>query len=95
MSMKRAITTSAWQRDEHGPYKAELHGWTLEVSWTPETPDARGFFKWHATRDERRHDAAAEFEEMNDAMLAAEVFAEHEPPKPADEPGTSSEEPQA
>lgn len=83
MSSKRALNTAAWQRDEHGPYKAEIHGWTLEVGWTPNTHDARGYFQWHATRDERRHDGNAHFEEMSEAMLAAELFAEREPAKPA------------
>jgi len=73
-------TISAWERDEEeGSYEAEMHGWSLEVSWTPNQSDVRGYFSWTAeagkekVTDEERH------EEMQLAMAAAERHAAENP----------------
>lgn len=67
---------SAWNRDPHtGVYTAEMTGWTLEVSWTPNRPDRRGFFSWKAERGEAKEVSGRGFEEMEVAMASAETFA--------------------
>ncbi|MEQ9318344.1 MAG: hypothetical protein RIF41_04260 [Polyangiaceae bacterium] len=70
-------TISAWQRDEHeGHYVAELHDWTLTVSWVPNSGDKRGYFAWAAERDGAKTAHSHEpFEEMEAAMADAEIFA--------------------
>ena len=37
MSTHKHATISAWQRQEHGGYLAEVNGWQLRVHWHPET----------------------------------------------------------
>lgn len=37
MSTHKHATISAWQRQEHGGYAAEINGWQLRVHWHPET----------------------------------------------------------
>ncbi len=73
-------TISAWQRDGHeGVYQAELHDWSLRVSWTPNTPTTRGAFRWKAERDgEDERAPEIEFEEIELAMAAAEQFAKQD-----------------
>ena len=72
-------TISAWTRDEHeGHYTADLHDWTLKVSWTPNSDDGlvRGSFNWTATRQgQKPNHGHAPFEEMELAMAEAEHFA--------------------
>ena len=68
---------SAWQRDGHdGVYTSELLGFALRVSWTPNTPEARGMFSWtieHA--GQKPHHSHERFEECSAAMADAEDFA--------------------
>src|SRR5688572_6860072 len=83
MSMKRAATVSAWQRDEHGNYAAELHGFSLKVLWKPNTRRERGSFTWRAERDDVKHVSEEHYEEMEEAMAEAEACAEGEERKAA------------
>jgi hypothetical protein len=74
--MHKHATVSAWQRAEDGSYKAELHGWRLEVRWRPEQPDGgrRGFL-WKAKGPLGRKAAAHEVEEeIEVAMAHAEEY---------------------
>ena len=69
-------TLTAWTRDEHdGRYRAELHDWKLEVSWTPNDGGVRGFFAWKAERDGKETSADRSYEELEHAMAAAEAHA--------------------
>lgn len=69
-------TISAWQRQEHEGYQAELFDRTLRVRWKPGTPDARGHFLWEAeTEGKRKHADPERFEEIELAMAAAEHWA--------------------
>lgn len=74
---------SAWQRDGHeGAYTSELEGYSLRVTWTPNTREARGSFSWTITHDGGRpHHAHERFEEMEAAMADAEEYARHEAAK--------------
>ncbi len=82
MSTHKHATISAWQRQEHGGYIAEINGWQLRVHWHPEdnggaTRSAtkhRGF-SWDAQRgDEPRFVSRDLFEEIELAMVAAEQY---------------------
>lgn len=68
-------TISAWARSHEGPFETELHGWQLRVSWTPNTPETRGSFRWQASRDDETRQSEESFEEMETAMAEAEHFA--------------------
>ncbi|MBM4375376.1 MAG: hypothetical protein FJ095_09850 [Deltaproteobacteria bacterium] len=76
----RHPTISAWQRDHHdGGYTSELEGFSLRVSWTPNTREARGAFAWTVARDgAKAHHSHERFEEMEAAMADAEEFARTE-----------------
>ncbi len=73
-------TISAWSRNGHeGVYQAELHDWSLRVSWSPNTPTTRGAFRWQAERDGAdEHAPELDFEEIELAMAAAESFAKQD-----------------
>ena len=72
-------TISSWERDVHeGHYQAELHGFELVVSWTPNTSEKRGSFIWSAARGDSTHHGHHGFEEMELAMADAEHFAHAE-----------------
>lgn len=73
-------TISAWTRDEEsGEYEAEFNGFTVKVRWTPNSREKRGFFTWLASRGDDETQGEEEFEEMENAMVAAEAFArDHE-----------------
>jgi len=85
MSSFRRPKLSAWERDEHeGYYQAELHGWTLRTSWSPQSPrlgGERGDFGWEATREDDAGEktlsekSKEHFVELAAAMSAAEEFA--------------------
>ena len=69
-------TISEWTHDEEtGGYMADIHGFELVVTWTPNTKDARGYFSWRATKDDEEHVSEEGFEEMELAMADAEAFA--------------------
>ncbi len=81
MSTHNHATISAWQRQEHGGYLAEINGWQLRVHWHPEanggaTPAAtkpRGF-SWDAKHGELpRFVSKDRHEEIELAMVAAEA----------------------
>lgn len=64
-----------WMRDKDGSYRAELDGWSLEVSWLPDAPGRRGGFHWKASREGALGRQSLEIhEEPEDAMLCAEQF---------------------
>lgn len=83
MSTHKHATISAWQRQEHGGYAAEINGWQLRVHWHPEEPESgatrsaakhRGF-SWDARRGELPRFVSRElFEEIELAMVAAERY---------------------
>jgi hypothetical protein len=68
---------SAWQRDAHeGAYVTELEGFSLRVTWHPETRESRGHFAWIIeSAGQKPHHAHERFEEMSAAMADAEGFA--------------------
>jgi hypothetical protein len=73
-------TLPAWTRDLHdGFYSAELHDWTLKVTWSPNTSTERGAFGWVATRKDGArqltHKSEESAEELELAMAEAEHFA--------------------
>lgn len=73
-------TISAWERDEEeGSYEAEMHGWSLEVSWTPNEGDVRGYFSWTAEAGDQKVTDEEHYEEMELAMAAAERHAAENP----------------
>jgi len=80
-------TISLWQREEDGSYKAELDGFTLTVSWRPESKDERRGFLWKAEGPEGKVLEAPEIsEEIEIAMGSAEQavrIAFHAEPAPA------------
>ncbi len=82
MSAHRHATISAWQRDHDGGYAAELHGWTLKVKWHPETPKTQRGFTWSASREGEKIGSKELHEEIELAMVAAEIATE---PPPAEE----------
>ena len=59
--MYKTRHVSLWQREEDGSYKAEIEGFALHVSWTPEKDGVRGF-SWHATGPEDTSGAATKLE---------------------------------
>lgn len=86
MSGMRHATISAWQRHEDGSYAAEINGWTLKVTWRPESAlksgERRGFL-WEAEREGKKLAATDVSEEMEIAMMHAEVAIEADPPAEA------------
>jgi hypothetical protein len=88
MSGMRHATISAWQRHEDGSYAAELHGWTLHVSWHPEEHGQRGF-SWQAEQGETKIVNTEIHEEIEVAMAAAEAHADPGPGHDADEPAAA------
>jgi hypothetical protein len=80
----RHPTISAWQRQEDGSYAAELHGWSLRVTWHPESAEGRGF-SWVAERDDERQKSDAIYEEIEVAMGAAEAQVSPDAAAPAPE----------
>ncbi|MEM6788348.1 MAG: hypothetical protein AAF928_06405 [Myxococcota bacterium] len=85
-------TISAWERDEEeGHYTAEMHGWNLTVSWTPNDGVVRGFFRWSAEVGERKTEDEERFEEMQLAMAAAEAYAATTSPEEEEEEAPKSE----
>ena len=68
-------TISAWTRDdETGQYTADLHDFTLHVTWTPNTKKERGFFAWRIEKDgEETATCVEKYEEIEVAMAAAEA----------------------
>jgi hypothetical protein len=89
MSTHKHATISAWQREEHGGYIADLNGWQLRVHWHPETdggpapkpPGARRSatkqrgFSWDAKHgDQPRYVSHEIHEEIELAMVAAESY---------------------
>ncbi len=76
----RHPTISAWQRDAHeGHYTTEVAGFALRVRWSPNTRDARGSFRWTAERSgEKPHPSHDHYEELEEAMADAELFARYE-----------------
>lgn len=85
MSTHKHATISAWQRQEHGGYVAEINGWQLRVHWHPE--DSAGAtrsatkhrgFSWDAKQgDSPRFVSRDLFEEIELAMVAAEAYPHH------------------
>ncbi|MBI4699646.1 MAG: hypothetical protein HY744_00525 [Deltaproteobacteria bacterium] len=77
MSASRHATVSAWQRDEDGSYRADLHGSALRVKWSPAEAAGRGSFGWtlEPTGGEKVEDDER-FEEPERCMAAAERAAE-------------------
>lgn len=72
----RHPTISAWQRDAHtGHFETELHGWKLRVAWHPNTRERRGYFTWEASRDDVTRPSPDHYEELEEAMADAEIFA--------------------
>jgi hypothetical protein len=70
-------TISAWTRTHEGPYEAEIAGHKLKVVWSPNVDGTRGSFHWEASFEGR--DGLSDdhhYEEMEEAMGAAELFAE-------------------
>jgi len=65
--------------EETGGYVAEINGYSLVVSWTPNQKDQRGYFTWRATKegedDGETTEGEEKFEEMELAMADAEAFA--------------------
>ena len=88
MSTHKHATISAWQREEHGGYHADLNGWQLRVHWHPETDGGatakatkqRGF-SWDAKQGDLPRFVSRDLhEEIELAMVAAESYpaeAEH------------------
>lgn len=77
MSAQRHATVSAWQREEDGSYKAEIHGWELVVHWRPEAPRHHRGFYWEAKKEGGPRLRARELhEEIEVAMAEAEAEAE-------------------
>ena len=82
MSTHKHATISAWQRQEHGGYIAEINGWQLRVHWHPEdnggatrSATKRRGFSWDAKHgDEPRFVSRDLFEEIELAMAAAEQY---------------------
>ncbi|MCC6644806.1 MAG: hypothetical protein IT374_04435 [Polyangiaceae bacterium] len=75
-----------WTRDGHeARYLADLDGWTLTVTWTPEPPKGGPWgFSWSAEGPDGQRAASAELvEEIELAMMAAEAAAKGAPAKPA------------
>ncbi len=71
--MHKHPTISAWHREEDGSYKADLEGFSLEVTWRPESKDARRGFSWKAAApDGRVYEADDVLEEIEQAMGMAE-----------------------
>ncbi len=92
MSTHKHATISAWQRDEHGGYVADLNGWQLRVHWHPEgdggsapkPPGARRRatkqrgFSWDAKQGDLPRFVSTEIhEEIELAMVAAEAYPAH------------------
>jgi hypothetical protein len=82
MSSHKHATISAWQRQEHGGYVAEINGWQLRVQWHPEKDGGasreatkqRGF-SWDAKHgDLPRFVSRDVHEEIELAMVAAEAY---------------------
>jgi hypothetical protein len=75
MSTHKHATISAWQRQEHGGYAAEIEGWELRVHWHPEAPGAKRGFSWDAKHGDRPRFVSKDlFEEIELAMVAAELY---------------------
>ena len=85
MSGMRHATISAWQRHEDGSYAAELHGFSLHVSWHPEESGHRGF-SFRAEQGEEKFVSTEIHEEIEVAMAAAEAHADPGPGHDAAEP---------
>ena len=74
MSTHKHATVSAWQRQEHGGYAAQIEGWELRVHWHPEAPGKKRGFSWDAKQgDLPRFVSRDLFEEIELAMVAAEL----------------------
>lgn len=76
--MHRHPNVALWQREEDGSYKSEQDGWTLHVTWHPESkdPDARRGFSWGAeSSDGRKLEGEGVHEEIETAMMQAEDAA--------------------
>jgi hypothetical protein len=82
MSTHKHATISAWQRQEHGGYLAEIDGWQLRVHWHPEgdggatrTDTQKRGFSWDAKHgDLPRYVSNDRSEEIELAMVAAESY---------------------
>ncbi len=99
MSTHKHATISAWQREEHGGYKAEINGWLLRVHWHPETVDGktkqRGF-SWDAKHgDLPRFVSRDVHEEIELAMAAAEAYATEAYPAEAEEAAAAARKAEA
>lgn len=75
MHLRARITL--WNREEDGSYQAELDGWHLHVTYTPEPPRGGPFgFSWSAEGPDAKKAASTELlEEPELAMCAAEAAA--------------------
>lgn len=71
--MHKHATLRAWQREEDGSYKAELHGCTLHVTWRPEQPGTQRGFLY---RVEGPHGYIRESDDVVEEIDAAMVHAE-------------------
>lgn len=82
MSTHKHATISAWQREEHGGYHAEINGWQLRVHWHPETDGGAGRaqtkprgFSWDAKHGDLPRFVSRDIhEEIELAMVAAEAY---------------------
>ena len=73
--MHRHPNISLWQREEDGSYKSDQDGWTLHVSWHPETKEEgkRRGFSWAAESSEgKKLEGEGVHEEIETAMSLAE-----------------------
>ena len=79
MSHLKHATVSAWQRDHDGAYAAEINGYSLKVTWQPESVGvSRGFF-WEGTSPDGKKIGNKELhEEIELAMSEAEAATEHD-----------------
>jgi hypothetical protein len=79
--MFKHATVGAWKREHDGSYHAVIDGWTLEVTWHPESPGGRRGFSWTARPDGGGAELAGgkdePLEEIENAMVAAEEAAKH------------------
>jgi hypothetical protein len=90
--MHRHPTLTAWNREEDGSYRAEIDGWTLDVTFRPEKDGERRGFSWTATGPEdRKLSADGVQEEMEDAMADAEHAAKEAASAMGSSEGASSE----
>lgn len=93
MSAMRHPTISAWHREENGSYAAELSGMNLHVRWHPERPGRARGFSWAASKGEEKHVSRDIYEEIELAMVAAEMHAEAaSAPKPPPEDDDEDDE---